>query len=241
MPYSKLVAQEQAEGAGARVRRLFPIPGQNYQDPFVLMDEFFVEPGAGFPDHPHRGFEVITYVLDGAMHHRDSMGNDGVVGPGGVQRITAGRGITHSEMPEGAALAHGIQLWINLAKAEKGVDAAYQQVAPPDLPEEKFDGYRARVVVGPGSPVRLHTPVSYLDVEVAPGTSRREQVPAGHNGLIYVVNGELSADGTFARAGEALACGAGEVRIATGPGGRYLFLAGKPHGEPVLYHGTFVD
>lgn len=241
MSVEKLRPQEMDEGAGARVRRLFPVAGRPYRDPFVLFDEFFVPPGGGFPDHPHRGFEAITYVLDGAMHHRDNLGNDGIVGEGGVQRFTAGRGIVHSEMPAGKEVAHGVQLWVNLTKSSKNIEANYQQVASTQIPESKVNGCRVRTVVGPGSPVQVKTPMLYLDVELAPGSSHSARLPDGQEGMVYVVSGEVQTEGASAKAGEALSVGPGEVHVATGPGGRYLLVSGKPYGEPVQLRGPYVD
>lgn len=241
MPTQRFRPEEMDEGAGARVRRLFPVAARHYVDPFVLFDEFFVAPQAGFPDHPHRGFEAITYLLEGNMHHRDNLGNDGVVGPGGAQRFTAGRGIVHSEMPEGGGTTHGIQIWVNLPKSQKDIEAGYQQVGDSEVPETKLDGFRVRTVVGPGSPLRTRTPMLYLDIELAPGGSHRVHVPAGFKGIAYVLSGEVRfGDGT-ARAGEAIPIESGEVDAETGPGGRYLLIAGRPHNEPVYQHGPYVD
>jgi hypothetical protein len=241
MPFEKLKPEEMDEGAGARVRRLFPAAKRPYRDPFVLFDEFFVPPGGGFPNHPHRGFEAITYVLDGAMHHRDNLGNDSVVGAGGVLRFVAGSGIVHSEMPEGQDVAHGIQLWVNLARAQKQTAASYQQVAPQEIPESKTDGCRVRTVVGPGSPVETKTQMVYLDIELAPGSKYSAHIPSGQNGLVYVVDGEVQAGETSASEGQALAIGEGDVEIGTGPGGRYLLVAGKPYNEPVQFRGPYID
>src|SRR5690606_33471961 len=113
-------------------------------DPFVLFDEFEIQPGTGFPDHPHRGFEVITYVLEGAMHHRDNKGNDSVVSAGGVQHFSAGSGIVHSEMPEGNTTTRGIQLWVNLPRSDKAMAPMYEPIGPHQIPETKFNGYRVR-------------------------------------------------------------------------------------------------
>lgn len=241
MPYSKLKPQSVSEGAGARIRRLFPIPERGNLDPFVLFDEFEIRPGTGFPEHPHRGFEVITYVLEGAMHHRDDKGNDSVVGAGGVQHFSAGRGIVHSEMPEGDSTTRGIQLWVNLPRSDKGMEPMYEPISAQQIPETKFDGYRVRTVVGPGSPLSLHTPLMYLDVELAPGSEHTARVPQGFTGVLYVLRGELLSGDTSAREGEAMVIGEGDVHVTTGPGARYLVIAGKPIGEPIRQHGPYVD
>jgi redox-sensitive bicupin YhaK (pirin superfamily) len=241
MPYSKLRPQSVSEGAGARIRRLFPSPQRENIDPFVLFDEFEIAAGTGFPDHPHRGFEVITYVLAGAMHHRDDHGNDSVVSAGGVQHFSAGRGIVHSEMPEGDTTTRGIQLWVNLPRSDKGTEPAYQPIAATQIPETKFDGYRVRTVAGPGSPLSAHTPLVYLDIELAPGSEHTAQVPAGFTGVLYVLEGEVQSNDTAAQEGEAMAIGEGNVHVSTGPGARYLVIAGRPIGEPIHQHGPYVD
>ncbi|BDG62389.1 pirin family protein [Caldinitratiruptor microaerophilus] len=249
MPNAQAVvtAEPMAEGAGARVRRAFPTPRLRTADPFVLLDEFFVEPPAGFPEHPHRGFEIITYMLDGAFRHRDSLGNDRTIPAGGLQRITAGRGIWHAEMPGQEGLNHGLQLWINLPRRLKGVDPEYQEVAAGEIPEDTGEGYRVRIVVGDRSPVRLHTPVQYLDVAVEAGHGWETTVPPDHRGFVYVLVGE----GQFGpggdvrlRPGQLLLVGEGEpVRVRAGGDEplRFVLVTGRPHGEPIRLRGPFVD
>ncbi len=241
MPYAKLTPQSVSEGAGARIRRLFPGPERDHLDPFVLFDEFMIQPGTGFPDHPHRGFEVVTYVLEGAMHHRDDQGNDSVVSAGGLQHFSAGSGIVHSEMPTGDGTTRGIQLWLNLPRSDKGTAPAYAPINAAEIPETKLDGYRVRTVAGPGSPLSAHTPLLYLDIELAPGSEHAARVPPGFTGVLYVLRGELVSDGTPAQAGEAMLIGEGDVHVTTGPGTRYLVIAGKPLGEPIHQHGPYVD
>ena len=135
----KVVALTVPEGDGVMVKRLMPRQGLMNFDPFVLMDHFDIE-GGGFPDHPHRGFEAITYMLDGGMQHVDNLGNKSVVYAGGLQRFTAGKGLVHSEMPQGRA--QGIQLWINLPKRLKQMQPSYQQVDAEDIPSDSNDGVR---------------------------------------------------------------------------------------------------
>lgn len=241
MQEKKLRPEEIAEGAGAKVRRLFPASGTDNLDPFVLFDEFFVSPDAGFPDHPHRGFEAITYLLQGAMHHRDNLGNDGVVRPGGALRFSAGNGIVHSEMPESSETTHGIQLWVNLAGSDKKMPADYQQLDPNDIPETKVDGYRVREIAGPRSRLKVHTPLLYQDIELAPGATYAEVIPKEYAGFAYVVEGKLTVGQTTINTGEAAPVGNGEVCFETGPGARFLLVAGRPHGEPIIMHGSFVD
>ena len=157
-------AQPAMDGDGARVFRLFPNTSGDHRDPFVLLDDFRVTPPSGFPMQPHRGFEACTYMRDGAFHHRDSMGNDGVVTTGGTQRFTSGRGARHSEMPAAQQVNHGLQLWVNLPGELKGMEPEYAAVQGPDIPEQGRVAGIVREVVGSASPVRLRTAVRYLDV-----------------------------------------------------------------------------
>ncbi len=238
-------AVETAEGAGARVKRAIPNE-LGVLDPFVLLDEFYVNPPAGFPEHPHRGFEIVTYVLEGAFGHRDSLGTDQMVSAGGLQKISAGRGIWHSEMPGGTGLSHGLQLWVNLARQDKGLAPDYQSLRADEVPERAGQGVQTRVIVGPGSPVILHTPVLYLDVTLQPNTPWREQVPAEFAGFVYVLagSGTFGADGASGHAGELLALGAGEDVSATSEGQqalRFVLVAGEPHREPIRLRGPYVD
>ncbi len=147
------------EGDGVTVKRLMPVHGLRNFDPFVLWDHFDIS-GGGFPDHPHRGFEAITYLFDGGMNHTDNLGNKGVVHAGGAQRFTAGRGMVHSEFPDGRA--HGIQLWINLPKRLKSIAPAYQQVQADMIPEIQQDGVTIRTIAGKSSRLSLTRAVASL-------------------------------------------------------------------------------
>ena len=155
-------ASDMHEGDGARVRRLMPVPGFMNFDPFVLFDDFALAPGTGFPPHPHRGFEAITYLCTGELEHRDNLGNVSRVGPGGAQRFTAGHGIVHSEMPSVAEPTRGIQLWINLPARLKASAPAYQEAGAETMVEAAVAGGVRRVIVGEGGPVALMTPVRYV-------------------------------------------------------------------------------
>lgn len=235
-------AVEMDEGAGARVKRLFPAAGLRHADPFVLLDEFFVGPEAGFPDHPHRGFEAITYLFEGGMHHRDHLGNDSVVQAGGAQVFTAGRGMVHSEAPAGNETAHGIQLWINMAKIHKGLPPAYQQVDAAQLPVQELSCGRVRTVVGPGSPIHLHTSVLYHDVELRKEGEFHVAVPAHHAGVLYAVMGRPEVADEELEAGTALLlAGASVLTVYAARDCRFICVSGQPHGEPIIQHGPFVD
>ncbi len=235
-------AAEMKEGSGARVRRLFPAAGLHHADPFVLLDEFFVGPEGGFPDHPHRGFEAITYLFSGAMRHRDNLGNDTVVRGGGAMVFTAGRGIVHSEMPAGDEVAHGIQLWINLAKIQKEVAPSFHQLDADQFPTQSLSYGEVRTLVGPGSPIHLHTAVLYHDVQLQREGEFHATIPSKYSGLIYAVEGEPEVMGQNLRAGEALLLPGGSVlTVYADQPCHFICCAGQPHGEPIIQHGSYVD
>ncbi|MDQ7010961.1 MAG: pirin family protein [Mariprofundaceae bacterium] len=227
------------EGHGVTVKRLMPLAGLRNFDPFVLWDHFDIRQG-GFPEHPHCGFEAITYLFDGGMRHTDNLGNKGTIHAGGAQRFTAGSGIVHSEMPDGHAA--GIQLWINLPGHLKDIDPDYQQAEAGDIPEHRDNDVITKTIVGDAGPVVLHTPVEYLDIVMHAGTTWMRDVPAGFRGLVYLVEGDAEIDGMAFRAGEA-ACAEDEesLTISTDSGCRVMWCFGRPHGEPIHQHGPFVD
>lgn len=238
----RYAAVEMAEGAGARVRRLFPTSRCPCYDPFVLFDEFFVEPGAGFPEHPHRGFEAITYMLAGAFRHRDTLGNDEEVGAGGVQRFSAGSGIVHSEMPGEEPLNYGFQLWINLSPEDKKGPPEYQRVVPEEIPVRRTDNAEIRTVVGPGSPVRNRTAMLYLDTRLDAGAEHTVELPPGFRGFVYVYSGELTAGDHTIRSGESLLVECDErVSASSRSAARFIAVAGKPYGVPIVIRGSFVE
>ncbi len=233
-------AVETMEGAGVEVRRLFPVSRRRNHDPFVLWDHFSIGAGTGFPEHPHRGFEAITYLFAGGMEHADNLGNRSVVQAGGAQCFTAGRGIRHSEMPVGGA--RGIQLWINLPQRLKSLPPGYQQVDAAALPERSLADGRLRIIVGEGSPLRLHTPLEYLDLALEAGGRHRHLPPPGLRGLVYLVEGEAVAGGHPLAAGQALFLpGATPVDIEARRPSRLMLAFGRPHGEPIHQHGPYVD
>ncbi len=220
-------ADEVPEGAGARVRRLMPSPRLPHLDPFVLFDHATVAPPAGFPAHPHRGFEIVTYMLEGAFTHWDSAGHEEVVAAGGSQRITAGRGIVHSEMPAGHGPACGLQLWINLPRRLKDLPPDYQTVPAAGLPEEERAEARVRHVVGGGSPISLHTDVIYQDVLLRGPLAWR--VPAGFSGFAYVIGGAVRV-----RAGGSPLAGglADDEGLLLVPAGQALVVEDAPPASP---------
>ncbi len=227
------------EGDGVVVKRLMPVHGLLNFDPFVLMDHFNIE-GGGFPDHPHRGFEAITYMLDGGMQHADNLGNKSTVTAGGLQRFTAGKGIIHSEMPAGKA--HGIQLWINLPQRLKHIQPDYQQVDAEDVPVDTNDGVTVRTVVGKGSPTQLKTEVLYLDVSLKSESLYQQVIPKGSRGFVYMLEGEVKLNQEALKASEAGFFDSAETLSFTATqGSRLMICFGKPHGEPIHQHGPYVD
>jgi redox-sensitive bicupin YhaK (pirin superfamily) len=235
-------AVETHEGDAVIVRRLFPVVGLHHQDPFVLWDHFTVAPGSGFPPHPHRGFEAITYLFSGAMAHEDNLGNRSTIGPGGAQRFTAGRGIVHSEMPASEEAACGIQVWINLAQAQKQIAPDYQGLQAELLPVEKWPGGQRRIIVGEGSPLVLQTAVTYFELMLEPKGSFHWQVPEDFKGLLYVAEGTVRVNDNSLSEGQALQVfQPAPLALSSESGGRIMVCFGRAHNEPIRQHGTFVD
>jgi redox-sensitive bicupin YhaK (pirin superfamily) len=236
-------AASMQEGQGAEVRRLFPLPrGLMNFDPFVLWDHFFLQAGTGFPSHPHRGFEAITYLFEGSMQHRDNLGNDSTVSAGGAQRFTAGRGLEHSEMPALDGQTSGIQLWINLPKRLKQIEPAYQALNTQDIPETKIDGGTVRHIVGDASPLQIKTPVTYQDIQLEPTASYELALPAGYRGIVYVVQGESHVLGKPVTTGQACLFDQIELLdIKADNEVRLMLVAGQPHREPIHQYGPYVD
>jgi redox-sensitive bicupin YhaK (pirin superfamily) len=246
------------EGAGVRLRRSIATRTLDYLDPFLLLDHFGSDDPEdyvkGFPVHPHRGIETVTYMLGGSVAHRDSLGNAGVIGAGDVQWMTAGRGILHEEMPKvGPRRLDGFQIWVNLPRKLKMTAPRYQDVAAAKIPEVvRPDGIRIRVVAGAvdgvaGAVKEIYAEPEYLDVSMPPHRTFEQPIPRGHTALAYVFEGEVALDsgasGEERVAATRLAVlGDGDlVRIRTGERpGRFLLLSGKPLGEPVARYGPFV-
>lgn len=235
-------ASDTQEGDGARVKRLMPIPGFMNYDPFVLFDNFELQPGTGFPPHPHRGFEAITYLFTGEIEHRDNLGNVSRVGPGGAQRFTAGHGIVHSEMPSVEDQTRGIQLWINLPARLKASAPAYQEAKAESIVDEPVDGGARRVIVGETGPVQLMTPVRYVHYRFDAGGEVEEALPEGWRAIVYVLDGAVSVNGESLGPADAyFMADADRVSLVARPGVEFMFVAGLPHGEPIRQRGPFVD
>ena len=242
------------DGDGVKLTRIIGQPGLPELDPFLMLDEFGSDdPGAyigGFPDHPHRGFETVTYMLAGRMRHRDNKGNEGLLTAGSAQWMTAGRGIVHSEMPEQeSGLMRGFQLWVNLPAALKMSEPRYQDIAPAAIPEAAIgQGAIAKVIAGTvgnvQGPVRaVATEPLFLDVHLEPGAKATIAVPEGHAGFAYVFEGAagLGDDGQNVPQGTIAVLSDGNaLRLASGPGARLILVAGRPLREPVARYGPFV-
>jgi len=258
-----------SDGAGVKLTRVIGQPRLPDLDPFLMLDEFGTDdPGdyiAGFPEHPHRGFETVTYMLDGRMRHRDNHGHEGVLGPGSVQWMTAGRGIVHSEMPEQQeGRMRGFQLWINLPGRDKLTAPKYQEYGPEKIPEATVDGgARVKVIAGRvgeviGPIVQPATDPLYLDIALDAGAEFSHELPPGHAAFLYVYEGAMRVGTGEAAATvgthELAVLGDGDViRLEGGTAhestarpesaaavSRAILVAGRPLREPVAKYGPFV-
>ena len=242
-----------SDGAGVKLRRSLGQSNAARVDPFLMLDEFSSENPddyvAGFPDHPHRGFETVTYMLDGHLLHQDHLGNRGELQSGGVQWMSAGRGIIHSEMPQqDRGRMRGFQLWINLPAREKMKPAGYRDLQAGDIPEVKLPGGGlVRVIAGKfdaaqGPIAGQSTDPTYLDVHLPAGAIFKHLVPDGYNVFLYPYEGSIAIDGrTVDSQNAAVLSEDGEVQVTAGrEGTRFILLAARPIGEPVVQYGPFV-
>ncbi len=245
-----------SDGAGVKLTRVLTQDLQRRLDPFLMLDAFGTDNAddyiAGFPDHPHRGFETVTYMLEGRMRHRDSAGNEGLLGTGGVQWMTAGRGVIHSELPEQQeGRMEGFQLWLNLPGRDKMRDPWYRDIPSAEIPELTLPGATVRVIAGEshgvtGAVQRDATQPVYLDVHLDPGASFEQALPSTHNAFLYVYRGALRFDtGCLVPSGRmailANTPGADGARLtASEQGARAILIAGQPLGEPIAQYGPFV-
>jgi len=244
-----LLSVEQGEGEGARVRRSIGRRELKSIDPFLMLDEFRVTSTmAGFPDHPHRGFETVTYMLKGTFKHEDFCGHAGEIHAGDLQWMTAGRGVVHCEIPQ-TSDAHGLQLWVNLAAKDKMIDPAYQELLGKDIPKVDHNGAHVTVIagesVGTKSPVYTRTPTMYLDVKLDPNSTFEQAVPEEYNGFVYTLEGSALFGSDAASLSEAhttlmLSPGSHLTIKTTDSPSRFVIIAGKPIGEPVAQSGPFV-
>lgn len=244
-------AQPLAEGAGVTVHRTIGTPSLRHLDPFLMLDHFGSDNPdeyiAGFPEHPHRGFITLTYMLDGHMQHRDSMGNQGDLDAGGIQWMKAASGVIHSEMPQQTAgLMRGFQLWINLPASEKMSDPAYQEFSAAAVPEVVSPGCRVRVISGTldgakGPIDDPHTDVTYFDVALEPGAAFTYPIGADMAAFVYAYEGSgtLANENLPTHALATLSDGDTLTVHATGAL-RFILVAGRPLREPVVQYGPFV-
>jgi len=243
-----------SDGAGVKLRRSLGASQLARHDPFLMLDEFYSDDPndylAGFPSHPHRGFETVTYMLDGHMQHQDNGGNTGDLGPGDVQWMTAARGIVHSEMPQQTeGRMRGFQLWLNLPAKEKMKPAAYRDIPAGTIPVVKVDQGLVKIIAGMfnGKAGAVHggsTDPHYWDVHLEPGAVFEAAIPAEHNAFLYAYEGEVfvgEEKKALAHRAAGLLSDGDAVRIVAGrKGARVLLLAAKPIGEPVVQYGPFV-
>lgn len=249
------------EGAGVLLRRSFGPRRENLFDPFLLFDHFAFNdpiegPIRGFPTHPHRGIETVTYMLEGNVRHRDSLGNTGIIGPGDVQWMTSGRGILHEEMPRRGpnGVIYGFQLWVNLPAAEKMSQPRYQEVSADSVPSVEQDGVKVRVVAGQyggikGPVTEIAAQPLYMDVTLEPDAEFYLPVPEGHFMVAYVFEGEgmfgldQEKHGEYIQAVRMLVFGNGDhLRAQAGASShvRFMLMAGAPFKEPIVPYGPFV-
>ena len=247
--------QATSDGAGVKLIRVLTQDLQRRLDPFLMLDAFGTDnPGdyiGGFPDHPHRGFETITYMLQGRMRHRDSAGNQGLLVPGSVQWMTAGRGVIHSEMPEQEDGAmEGFQLWLNLPARAKMREPWYRDISSDEVPEWRADGVLARVIAGhshgvDGAVQRETSMPLYLDIHLEPGARFEQPLPKSHNAFAYVYRGEaMVAETLVQRQRMAILAQSAEadgVSLQAGAEAtRLILIAGQPLNEPIAQYGPFV-
>lgn len=256
-----IAPQTVIEGAGVLLKRSFGPARDNLFDPFLLFDHFAFNdpiegPLRGFPTHPHRGIETVTYMLEGHTRHRDSLGNLGVIGPGDVQWMTSGRGIMHEEMPQRgpSGRVDGFQLWVNLPAAEKMGAPRYQEVSAATIPTIEQDGVSVRLIAGEfggrrGPVGEISAAPLYMDVTLEPQAEFRLEVPAGHRVLTYHFQGEALVETDHhqpaepIRAVKMLVYEDGDLirlRAGSGEGARFVLFAGAPFGEPIAPYGPFV-
>uniref|UniRef100_A0A3B4DWP3 Pirin n=1 Tax=Pygocentrus nattereri TaxID=42514 RepID=A0A3B4DWP3_PYGNA len=248
-----VLSVEQSEGVGARVRRSIGRKELKNLDPFLMLDEFRVSKPSGFPDHPHRGFETVTYLLSGASAHEDFCGHSGKLEAGDLQWMTAGCGVVHAEMPMSDEPMHGLQLWVNLRKADKMVEPQYQELKNQQVPKPSKDGVTVAVISGEAlgmkSKIYTRTPTTYLDFRLKEGANHVQPVPSGKNWVqIYVFSVKLTLLGpdedlkkiephhtVVLEDGDCV-----RVENKSSEEAHFVLIAGEPINEPVVQHGPFV-
>ncbi len=227
-------SKEMGEGQGATVKRVFPTRKYpKHLDPFVLMDEFFVKSPASFSQHEHRGFEAITYMLEGSFVHEDNLGNKSEVKAGGLQTFNAGKSIIHSEKPGETGYSHGIQLWLNLPKSLKKSDPSYQQLKKTKVIKEDKD-INIRKVLGQNIPINLNTEMNYLDIKLNDNNKLEQKINENHQGLIYVVKGSINIDNDILKESSAILLeSTNKINIKSKDKSRFLIITGKPLNQEI--------
>jgi redox-sensitive bicupin YhaK (pirin superfamily) len=253
-PISHIIEPQFAlEGAGVLLRRSIAPRASNETDPFLLFDHFAFNdpvegPIRGFPMHPHRGIETVTYILEGSVNHRDSLGNSGLIGAGDVQWMTSGRGIMHEEMPRRGPSGniYGFQLWVNLPAAQKMGQPRYQEVTAASIPSTMKDGATVRVVAGEfngtrGPVTQIAASPLYMDVKLDPASRFVCCVPSGHTALAYVFEGKGKFAGETVESVRMAVFGDGDqIEVESEAGVRFMLIAGMPFREPIVPYGPFV-
>jgi len=250
-----IAGQPTSDGAGVKLTRVLTQPLQRRLDPFLMLDAFGTDDPqdyiGGFPNHPHRGFETVTYMIAGRMRHRDNVGHEGLLTNGSVQWMTAGRGVVHSELPEQEdGRMEGFQLWLNLAAKDKMRAPWYRDIAPAEIPQfTTAEGVTVKVIAGAshgvtGAMQREITEPLYLDVSLPAGGRFRQALPAGHNAFVYVYRGGVQVAGTDLPVQRMAIlrndAGADGVELFAPAASKVLVIAGKPLGEPIAQYGPFV-
>jgi len=227
-------------GTGVHSTRAFPTQGfPGHLDPFVLFERFYIDPEDGFPMHPHRGFEIVSYMLDGGMDHEDSLGVANTAREGDAMRITTGEGIRHSEFPADGRACNGLQLWVNLPRDRKDAEPDYVDASDADLPTADHGGATVTTVIGGGSPLSLHTPMEYLDASVT--DAWEWTVPDGWSGFLFGVDGDGTVDGSPFGVGDVAAFADGDAaQLRSDSGLRVVAVSGEPHDQPIQQRGPFV-
>jgi hypothetical protein len=234
-----MVAMEEANGA--RILRLFPTQHLRDLDPFVRLDEFTIRSPAGYPEHAHKGFESVTYMIEGSVRHTDGMGNDDLIDVGAVQHVCTGRGTWHAEHPGADGDNRGVQLWINLARRHKQIEPSYQHVAAAMLPRLAAGGRVVRTIIGGESPVDVRADMLMQDIRVVPGTAWICEVPLGNNGVVVPLQGEIEVANRRLTRGHALVIrGSAGGPLSIAGDGRVVVALGHPLGEPIILQGPFV-
>lgn len=230
------------DGAGTQISRAFPSWTRGSFDPFILLDDFHIREGGGFPYHAHMGFEKITYVVDGRLEHEDSLGNKRVLDAGGAHWLMTGRGVNHSEFPYHGCSTRGIQLWLNIPRMSKEANPAFQSASSSELPVCSFTGGQAKVIAGGKSPLQLQSGALMMEITFTEPALYRMHIPDKATALVYVLKGQASILQKVCPSGELSVLGqSGDLEVTAEAGCTVLVMAGLPLGEPFHLSGSFVD